>query len=255
MPHIRATDTTIMWAVGSPILDAGMLDEPGLLLTGLSLAHATGEMEFLSLVQGEATGYQPLPETGWLEAGDMYSWQDDIVIVRQSHNRTIYAPTETPALFLFYQSGAGTLDWIVGEQVYLGTRRMYNDVEYRCIQAHVTQTDWTPDATPTLWVIYQEPGQEWLPGVWYAVDVEVEYLENTYKCLQAHTSQIGWEPPNVPALWQLVAEPSPDWQVGVAYKVGDHVMYGGQEWICAQAHTSISTWYPGAPGVYLWTLV
>jgi len=254
MPHVYMTDQAVFWAVGDPVVAAGILDEPGVLLTGLALVSNVDANTFMGDV-GIADGYNPLPTSGWLEAGDMYSYEDDIVIVRQSHNRTIYPPQETPALFMFYQEGAGVLDWIVGELVYVGTHRMYNDVEYICLQQHVTQVDWIPPAVIALWIMYAEPGQAWQAGVYYSVGVEVTYIGNTYTCLQAHTSQAGWEPNVAISLWHLEVPPSPNWQVGVAYKVGDHVLYGGHEWACSQAHTSISTWYPGAPGVYLWTQV
>lgn len=33
----------------------------------------------------------------------------------------------------------------------VGVRVQYNDKLYKCVQAHTTQTDWTPDVTPALW--------------------------------------------------------------------------------------------------------
>ena len=32
-------------------------------------------------------------------------------------------------------------------------RIRYNSTLYRCVQAHTSQTDWTPDVTPALWTI------------------------------------------------------------------------------------------------------
>ena len=45
--------------------------------------------------------------------------------------------------------------WAVGEQVAVGDRRYYapTDRLYKAIQSHTTQADWTPDATPALWVV------------------------------------------------------------------------------------------------------
>ena len=45
--------------------------------------------------------------------------------------------------------------WIVGEEVEPGDRRYYapTDRLYKAIQSHTTQADWTPDATPALWVV------------------------------------------------------------------------------------------------------
>jgi hypothetical protein len=202
MPYVEATDRPVFWAVGDPIVATGIMEEAGVTVTGLTLFSGEDENNFLADTVGHGTGYDPLPDSGWLEAGKMYSYGDDIVIVRQSHNRTIYPPTETPALFIFYQEGTGILDWIVGEQVYVGTHRMYDSVEYVCLQEHVTQTDWTPPAViDVLWQLYVEPSQEWQVGVYYEIGTRVTYLDIWYTCRQSHTSQAGWEPPNVLALW------------------------------------------------------
>ena len=32
-------------------------------------------------------------------------------------------------------------------------RRSYNDLLYKCRQAHTSQADWTPDKTPALWAV------------------------------------------------------------------------------------------------------
>ena len=35
----------------------------------------------------------------------------------------------------------------------VGDRIRYNDTLYKCVQAHTSQSDWTPDVTPALWVV------------------------------------------------------------------------------------------------------
>lgn len=44
------------------------------------------------------------------------------------------------------------LVWATGITVSVNDRYQYNDKLYKCVQAHTTQADWTPDATPALWV-------------------------------------------------------------------------------------------------------
>lgn len=51
-------------------------------------------------------------------------------------------------------------DFEVGELVYPGQLRRYNEIVYRVITGHITQADWTPDVVPALWLAVQEP----LPG-------------------------------------------------------------------------------------------
>ncbi len=38
-----------------------------------------------------------------------------------------------------------------GVKVSVGDLRVFDEVLFRCVQAHVTQDDWTPDKTPALW--------------------------------------------------------------------------------------------------------
>lgn len=41
--------------------------------------------------------------------------------------------------------------WQVGKAYEVGDRIRYEDVLYKCIQAHTSQGDWTPDVTKALW--------------------------------------------------------------------------------------------------------
>lgn len=44
----------------------------------------------------------------------------------------------------------------------LNDRVQYNDVLYKCVQAHSSQSDWTPDVTPALWTeVSIEEWPEW----------------------------------------------------------------------------------------------
>lgn len=144
----------------------------------------------------------PLPNQGeWCEAGAIYAYNGALVICRQSHFRTIYPPEETLALFIVYREEAAGLEWIAGEQVHVGTRRFYDGAEYECLQAHVTQSDWTPPSVTALWRVVMPPSAEWQPYTAYVIGDEVLYAGLLYRCRQSHTSLPGWEPPNVPALW------------------------------------------------------
>lgn len=42
--------------------------------------------------------------------------------------------------------------WSSGISVSVSDRYQCGDKLYRCVQAHTTQSDWTPDKTPALWV-------------------------------------------------------------------------------------------------------
>ena len=42
--------------------------------------------------------------------------------------------------------------WEIGTAYAVNDRRRYGVNLYKCVQAHTSQADWTPDATPALWV-------------------------------------------------------------------------------------------------------
>ena len=100
---------------------------------------------------------EDLPEVGLPVAKDkIYKYESNdgfppLVIARQDHNRTIYEPKETPALFSFFRENSDDLLWIQNEWVEVGWKRMYNGLQYEVIQAHQTLSTWTPDVTPALW--------------------------------------------------------------------------------------------------------
>lgn len=43
--------------------------------------------------------------------------------------------------------------WTVGKAYAVSDRVQYNGALYKCVQAHTSQADWTPDTTPALWVV------------------------------------------------------------------------------------------------------
>ncbi len=245
----------ILWAIdyGGPEL-AVRLTRPGeCTVTGWPVVYDEDEGGFLGQLPAEQ--FPPLPDSGWLEAGEIYRWQGQAVMVRQSHWRTEHDPPDVPALFIVYRPEGGVLEWIPGEQVWVGTRRTYNGVEYECLQAHMTQVDWPPPDTPALWrVVVPPPPPEapWQPGVWYQAGHIVTYNGVRYECLQTHFSQVGWEPPNVPALWRSLAPPTPEWQPWTWYAAGTEVTYQGFWYRCLQSHTSQPGWEPpNVPALWL----
>ena len=44
----------------------------------------------------------------------------------------------------------------------VGQIRRYTDGKlYKCVQAHTSQADWTPDKTASLWTTVSDPAEEW----------------------------------------------------------------------------------------------
>ena len=101
--------------------------------------------------------------------------------------------------------------WAVGADVIVSQVRRYNDKLYRCLQAHKTQADWSPDKAVSLWA---EIGLDEASGAdiieWYEPDSErnykldqlVRYTDGkVYKSLlEANV----WSPESFPRGWELM---------------------------------------------------
>jgi len=188
---------------GDQLVTSEVLRNGDNMVTPLTVVASEDETEYVGNLASHVEALPELPDTGWLEQGAIYAYEGEAIMVRQAHMRTIYPPEQTPALFVVYREDAAGLDWIVGEPVTVGARRVYNGTLYECLQAHVTQSDWTPPAVPALWkVVVEEPQtNEWAAGVAYKIGDVVTYAGREYSCRQTHTAQLGWEPPQVLALW------------------------------------------------------
>ena len=53
------------------------------------------------------------------------------------------------------------IEWAYPIAYTVGQIRRFNGRLFRVAQAHTSQADWTPDATPALWVLIGDPGEEW----------------------------------------------------------------------------------------------
>ena len=51
--------------------------------------------------------------------------------------------------------------WASAVSYKTGNLRTYNGKLYRCVQAHTSQDDWTPDAATSLWALTSDPAEEW----------------------------------------------------------------------------------------------
>ena len=122
---------------------------------------------------------EDLPESGQVIEGKFYLYKGDVLRCRQTHDRTIYEPKDTPALFSFFRDNTNQLQWIENEEVEAGWKRIYNDVMYKCIQPHMTLIGWEPDKTPALWEEVQQQGElppQWISSNWlqYVVGFRVQ---------------------------------------------------------------------------------
>lgn len=96
-----------------------------------------------------------------------------------------------------------------GVKVGVGDLRVFDGVLYRCVQAHVTQDDWTPDKTPALWVPARKTtGQA--PAEWKqptgAQDAYKVGDQVTFEGAVWESTMDGnvWSPAGYPAGWKKV---------------------------------------------------
>ena len=77
--------------------------------------------------------------------------------------------------------------WVVGKAYAVNDRAQYNGTLYKCIQAHTSQSDWTPDATPALWkTVSLDEYPEWVQPTGahdaYNIGDKVTYNGQHYVC-------------------------------------------------------------------------
>ena len=88
---------------------------------------------------------------------DALKQTDSIVFVTLAEAGTIDEVTATEHLEVF-------APWEPDVDYTVGNMRVYGTDEtklYKCIQAHRSQSDWTPDKTPALWSVAGDPADEW----------------------------------------------------------------------------------------------
>lgn len=74
------------------------------------------------------------------------------VILEASKSLSDQIASDAPYLFNAWESGT---EYSVGDRIRYGTTL------YKCVQAHTSQDNWTPDQTPALWARAYDPGEEW----------------------------------------------------------------------------------------------
>lgn len=88
------------------------------------------------------------------------------------------------------------LPWQSDKAYAVGDRVQYSELLYKCVQAHTSQSDWTPDATPALWVrVSVEEWPEWIQpaGAHDAYNTGDKVSHNEKHWISTADSNI-WEP-------------------------------------------------------------
>ena len=77
--------------------------------------------------------------------------------------------------------------WAIGVAYAVDDRGQHGGILYKCVQAHTSQSDWTPDATPALWVVVSiDEYPEWVQPTGahdaYNTGDKVSYNGKHYVC-------------------------------------------------------------------------
>lgn len=100
--------------------------------------------------------------------------------------------------------------WVTDTAYALDERIRYGEKLYRCVQAHTSQSDWTPDATPALWTEVALPGE--IP-VWrqptgaqdaYNIGDRVWFPDRGDKVYESTINANVFSPVEYPAGWMEV---------------------------------------------------
>ena len=199
MIHIEKPNKRTFWKIRSA--DGSVIHKG---ITEINQVTSTN-MEIESQDSDPSNVFDPLPESGELKEGEIYTWDGKMVRVEQTHDRMHYAPDQTPALFTIERPNSEGIGWIAQEKVIKGDTRTWGGVTYKCIQGHTTLKGWEPDKTPTLWK-ENESGDEIID--WYVPTSTKNYSKgdlvrytdgNVYKSLIDNNV---WSPTAYPARWE-----------------------------------------------------
>lgn len=86
--------------------------------------------------------------------------------------------------------------WTIDLAYAVDDRVQHGGILYKCIQAHTSQADWTPDATPALWVVVTvEEWPEWVQptGAHDAYAKGSKVTHNGKKWISSYDANV-WEP-------------------------------------------------------------
>ena len=132
--------------------------------------------EEITAMQAEAKRFELMEKSRPLTAEEVTA-----MLIKQQIN-TIEADDQTALRMVeFYPEWAAGMDYATGYKV------QYNGTLYKCVQAHTSQGDWMPSATPALWVVVSvDEYPEWVQPTGahdaYNIGDKVTYNGQHYVC-------------------------------------------------------------------------
>lgn len=124
----------------------------------------------------------------------MGKWYDAALTVRETMDAAgaMLTDEQAAAVPALYQA------WETNTTYAIGDRRTYGGVLYKCLQAHTSQDDWTPDVAVSLWATVLIPDPNVIPN-WVQPDSTNPYMTGDKVAHNGQTwvSEIDnnvWEP-------------------------------------------------------------
>lgn len=137
-----------------------------------------------------------------MNKGEAYNLRK--AIVKGAESLPVETAVQVPELYDRWIEGE-VFELIEGQVPFI--IRRYNDVLYKLIQVHTTQSDWTPDLVPALWTEYTPDGviAEWVQPTGahdaYNIGDKVRFNSKVYESI---INANVWSPTAYPHGWKLV---------------------------------------------------
>ena len=130
----------------------------------------------IAAIEAEAARYEAAERTRPLTAEEVTA-----LLIKQQINTLSVEDNMALRMTKFYPEWAAGVDYATGYKV------QHSGTLYKCVQAHTSQADWTPDATPALWVkVSLDEYPEWVQPTGthnaYNIGDKVTYNGQHYVC-------------------------------------------------------------------------
>lgn len=102
------------------------------------------------------TLYPALPSSGALKQGAIYSSDGGMVIIEKDCDKVeiLSAEAKAEVLTIYRKNNEG--QWVIGEKVIQGDRRIFNKITYICLKEHLTFKGGEPDKAKEYWKVSKE---------------------------------------------------------------------------------------------------
>ena len=163
---IEATTRPLVWVCrdgGNTVVASGTTGKGDVTATGLHLLSDADENALLGALLDAGVSALPLPDVGTeMRRGDIYDYNDTLLMVRHDTVRVAGDPLAQVSEFGVYREGAEAFEWVAGELLEVGARRLDDGVLYE-LWRDIGDANWSaPHLVPAHWrVVETTAPDEW----------------------------------------------------------------------------------------------